>query len=183
MQTAVRIIVYQAGQCDPRKCSALKLGRHGLVRVVSQMRFLPKRAIALNPFSEIAFSPADRKRIEDFGLTALDCSWEYAEKVLRKHARGTSRCLPFLVAGNPVNYGAGTKLSTVEALAAALYIVGFTEEANKLLSIFKWGHTFLDLNQERLESYSKAKNSTEVVKMQKQFMGNAESPELRKQQE
>jgi pre-rRNA-processing protein TSR3 len=129
----------------------------------------------LNPFSEVAFSPADRRRIEDFGLVALDCSWEHAEKVLRKHVRGTSRCLPILVAGNPVNFGKPTKLSTVEALAAALYVTDFKEEATELLSVFKWGHTFLELNCERLESYSKAKNSTEIVQQQKRFMENMEA--------
>jgi pre-rRNA-processing protein TSR3 len=131
---------------------------------------LPKRAVALNPFSEIAFSPADRKRIEDFGLVGLDCSWEHAEKVLLKHVRGTSRCLPILIAGNPVNFGKPTKLSTVEALAAALYIARFKEEALQLLSIFKWGHTFLEINKGRLESYASAKDSTEVVELQKQFI-------------
>jgi pre-rRNA-processing protein TSR3 len=134
------------------------------------MKFLPKRAVVLNPFSEIAFSPADRKRIEDFGLVGLDCSWEHAEKVLLKHVRGTSRCLPILIAGNPVNFGKPTKLSTVEALAAALYIAGFKEEATQLLSIFKWGHTFLEINQERLESYAKAKDSTAIVELQKHFI-------------
>jgi pre-rRNA-processing protein TSR3 len=167
MQNRVRIIVYQAGQCDPRKCTALKLGRHGLVRIVSQIRFLPKRAVVLNPFSEIAFSPADRQRIEDFGLAALDFSWERTESVLPRQVRGTSRCLPILVAGNPVNYGKPTKLSTVEALAAALYIAGFKAGAAELLSMFKWGHTFLDLNHERLEAYSTARNSTEIVALQK----------------
>jgi pre-rRNA-processing protein TSR3 len=129
---------------------------------------LPKRAIVLNPFSEVAFSPADRKRVEDSGLAALDCSWEHAEKVLRTHVRGTSRCLPILIAGNPVNYGKPTKLSTAEALAASLYIAGFKEEAEKLLSIFKWGHTFLDLNRERLEVYAMAKDSAEIVRLQMQ---------------
>jgi pre-rRNA-processing protein TSR3 len=163
-------VVYHAKQCDPKKCTALKLSRHGLIRIVSQLRFLPKRAIVLNPFSETAFSPADRQRIEQHGLVALDCSWEHAEKVLSGHVRGTSRCLPLLVAGNPVNFGKPTKLTTVEALAAALIIAGFEEEARELLSIFTWGHTFLDLNSERLEKYSTAKNSAEVVELQKTFM-------------
>jgi pre-rRNA-processing protein TSR3 len=134
------------------------------------MRFLPKRAVVLNPFSQIAFSPADRDRVEGRGLAALDCSWEHAEKVLRKHARGTSRCLPILVAGNPTNYAQPTKLSTAEALSAALYIAGFEKEAGKLLSMFKWGHTFFDLNREMLESYAKAKDSTEIVEIQKKYM-------------
>jgi pre-rRNA-processing protein TSR3 len=163
-------VVYHARQCDPKKCTALKLGRHGLIRIVSQLRFLPKRAIVLNPFSETAFSPADRQRIEGHGLAALDCSWEHAEKVLSGHVRGTSRCLPLLVAGNPVNFGKPTKLTTVEALAAALIIAGFEEEARELLSVFTWGHTFLDLNGEKLEKYSTARNSAEVVELQKTFM-------------
>jgi pre-rRNA-processing protein TSR3 len=126
----------------------------------------------LNPFSSIAFSPADRKRIEDFGLVALDCSWEHAEKVLLKHAKGTSRCLPILLAGNPVNFGKATKLTTAEALAAALYIAGFKTEAKELLSIFVWGHTFTEINSPVLESYSTAKDSAEIVRMQSELYRN-----------
>lgn len=139
------------------------------------MKFLPKRAVVLNPFSETAFSPADRKRIENFGLAALDCSWEHAEEVMIKHVRGTSRCLPILIAGNPVNFGKPTKLTTVEALAAALYIAGFKEKAAELLSFFKWGHTFVEINYERLENYVNAKNSTEIVQLQNRFMENVET--------
>lgn len=166
----IKIVVYHAGQCDPKKCTALKLKRHGLVRLVRQIKFLPRRAVVLNPLSKIAFSPADRERIEEHGLVALDFSWEHAEKPLLKNVRGTSRCLPYLVAGNPVNFGCPTKLSTVEALSAALYIAGFKEEAYRLLSVFKWGHTFIDINKERLESYAMAKNSNEVVKFQERFV-------------
>ena len=169
MERHVNIVVYNAKQDDPRKCSAAKLRRFGLIREVLQIKFLPKRAVVLNPFSEIAFSPADKTRVEDFGLVALDCSWEHAEKVLLKHVRGTSRCLPVLIAGNPVNFGKATKLSTVEALAAALSILGHTSQASELLSLFKWGHTFLDLNHDWLESYKKAKDSTEIVELQERF--------------
>ena len=173
MEKRVRIVVYNARQCDPKKCTALKLERHGLVRGVTQVRFLPKRAVVLNPFSEIAFSPADRDRIENFGLAALDCSWEKAERFLSAHVRGTSRCLPVLIAGNPVNFGKPTKLSTLEALTAALFIAGFREQASELLTMYKWGHTFLELNHEKLESYASAKDSAEVVELQKQFITNA----------
>jgi pre-rRNA-processing protein TSR3 len=169
-QKPLKIVVYHAGQCDPKKCTALKLQRHGLVRIVRQIKLLPKGAIILNPFSKIAFSPADRERIEKYGLAALDFSWEHAEKPLMKNVRGASRCLPYLLAGNPVNFAYPTKLSTVEALAAALYIAGFKEEAYRLLSIFKWGHTFIELNKEKLEEYAKARNSSEVAEIQKRFM-------------
>jgi pre-rRNA-processing protein TSR3 len=166
-----RITIYHAKQCDPKRCTGLKLKRHGLARVVTSIRFLPRRAIVLNPFGEIAFSPADRQRIQNFGLAALDCSWEHAQKVLSSHVKGTSRCLPILIAGNPTNYAKATKLSTVEAIAGALYIAGFKIEAEKMLSIFTWGHTFLELNAGLLEGYAAAKDSTDVVRMQR-LLGN-----------
>ncbi len=170
MKKAPRLTIYHANQCDPKKCTGLKLERNGFVRLVTRARFLPRRAVVLNPFSEIAFNPADRKRIEDFGLAALDCSWEHAEKVLMKQVKGTSRCLPILIAGNPVNFGKATKLTTAEALAGALYIAGFKHEAVKLISIFVWGHTFLELNRTLLETYASAQNSTEIIAMQCQFI-------------
>lgn len=141
-----------------------------MARTVPHLRFLPRRAIVLTPFSETAFSPADRERIEKFGIAALDCSWEHAQQVLQEHVRGTGRCLPFLIAGNPVNFSKPTKLSTVEALAAALYIAAHKEQSLRILSIFKWGHTFIELNNERLETYATAKNSTEIIEQQKRMM-------------
>lgn len=168
----IRITIYHAAQCDPKRCTGLKLKRHGMARLVTRTRFLPKRAVVLNPFSELALSPADRKRVEDFGLVALDCSWEHAQEVLQKHVRGTSRCLPILLAGNPVNFGKATKLTTAEALAAALYIMGFKDEAKELLSIFIWGHTFFELNAMFLENYAAAQDSAEVIRIQSQLIEN-----------
>ena len=75
MEKALRLTIYHANQCDPKRCTGLRLKRRGFARLVTKARFLPRRAVVLNPFSEIAFSPADRKRVEDFGLAALDCSW------------------------------------------------------------------------------------------------------------
>ncbi len=166
----VRITIYHAAQDDPKKNTALRLKRRGFARIVTRIRFLPNRAIVLNPFSEIAFSPADRERIEHFGLAALDCSWEHAQKVMGVHVRGTSRCLPILIAGNPVNFGKLTKLTTAEAIAAALYIAGFEEEAAQLLSIFTWGHTFLELNGMLLDNYVTAKDSAGIVEMQNRLL-------------
>jgi pre-rRNA-processing protein TSR3 len=174
MQEPVKVSIYHANQCDPKKCTGLRLSRRGLARIVRRTKFLPKRAAVLNPFSEVAFSPADRDRIRDFGLVALDCSWEHAEKVLMTHVKGTCRCLPVLIAGNPVNFGKATKLTTAEAIASALYIAGFEEQATDLLSIFSWGHTFMDLNRERLDCYATAKDSTEIVELQKVLFAGKE---------
>jgi pre-rRNA-processing protein TSR3 len=79
------------------------------------------------------------------------------------------------VAANPVNYGIPTKLSTVEALAAALYIAGFSEQAKELLSKFKWGPQFIALNAELLEDYAQAKNSADVVKVQNEYINQSVS--------
>ena len=170
----MRIIVYHAGQCDPKKCTALKLKRHGLIEIVKRVKLIPRGAIVLNPLAEKAFSPADKSRIERYGLAALDCSWEKAQKTLESSLkmRRYSRCLPYLIAANPVNYGIPTKLSTVEALSAALYILNFKEQAVKLLSIFKWGREFLRLNGSFLERYSKAKDSKDILLFQSEFMTN-----------
>jgi|GEM_PF-20316 pre-rRNA-processing protein TSR3 len=161
-----RITVYHASQCDPKRCTALKLRAHGFVRIVQKIRYLPKRAIVLNPLAEFAFAPSDRERILNHGLAALDCSWNHCEKILHSHVKGTARCLPVLFAGNPVNFAKPTRLTTAEALAAALYIAGFKSEAIELLSLFTWGHTFLELNSKLLEAYSNASNSAEVVQIQ-----------------
>lgn len=167
----LKIVVYHAKQCDPRKCSALKLKRHNLVWIVHNTRQLPRGAMILNPFSKKALSPADRERIEQKGLVALDLSWKHADDLPRfLKLRGAQRCLPYLIAANPINYGMPTKLSTVEALAAALYIVGFESQAKKLLSMFKWGLEFVRLNAELLDAYSKASNSSSVVELQRNFM-------------
>ncbi|XES78189.1 MAG: DUF367 family protein [Candidatus Bathyarchaeia archaeon] len=168
---SINITIYHANQCDPKRCTALKLKRHGLARIVKQTRWLPKRAIVLNPFAKTAFSPADRERVAEAGLVALDCSWEHAEKVLSHHVRGTSRCLPVLIAGNPTNFAKATKLSTVEALAGALYIAGFQEEAKQLLSVFTWGHTFFELNASLLDAYAATKDSAEVVAVMQNKLG------------
>ena len=170
-QLNVNITIYHANQCDPKRCTGLKLKRHGLARIVKQTRFLPKRAVVLNPFSQVAFSSADRDRVEEAGLVALDCSWEHAEKVLSHHVRGTSRCLPVLIAGNPTNYAKATKLSTAEAIAGALYIAGFKDEARQVLSIFTWGHTFFELNAMLLDAYAAASDSSDVVAVMREKLG------------
>lgn len=173
MENPIRLTIYHANQCDPKRCTGLRLKRRSFARVVTKARFLPRRAIVLNPLSEIAFSPADRERVENWGLSALDCSWEHAEKVLLKQLRGTSRCLPILIAGNPVNFGKATKLTTAEAIAGALYIAGFKQEAKEILSIFTWGHTFLELNEALLDNYASAENSTEIIEMQRSLAGRS----------
>ena len=166
----VKVTVYHAKQCDPKKCSSLKLKRHNLVRLIHRAKGLPRGAVILDPFSQKAFSPADKQILFTKGLTALDCSWVHAKEVFDMRLQLTPRCLPYLVAANPVNYGKPTKLSTVEALAAALYIAGYCDQATQLLSKFKWGLQFINLNKELLDCYLQAKDSTGVVEVQTEYL-------------
>lgn len=166
----IKLFVYNLRHCDPSKCTGLRLGRKGLAKVIYSLRQIPKGGILLNPFALDVLSPSDRFYAEKGGLLVLDCSWERVEESFRPKIPAVNRCLPYLVAANPTNYGKPTKLSSVEALAAALYILGFRDEARRILSIFKWGPTFLDLNKEALDSYSMAKNSLQVLEAQRLFM-------------
>jgi len=109
--------------------------------------------------------------MERRGLTALDLSWKYADEMVKYLSlRGESRCLPYLLVANPMYYGTPTRLSTVEALAAALFITNHQEEAESLLSVYKWRPTFTTLNLELLEAYAHSRDSAEVVKVQNQFL-------------
>ncbi len=133
---------------------------------------VPKNSIILNPFSEKAISPEDRKIVEKFGITALDCSWKEAELIFKKFKFKNQRALPYLIACNPVNYGKPCMLSTLEAFIAALYITNFKEEALKLTGCFKWVETFINVNYELLGRYSQAKNSTDIIKIQEEYLKN-----------
>jgi pre-rRNA-processing protein TSR3 len=167
---APRIIVYHANQCDPSKCTGLRLGRMNKASIVHDLRQIPSRAVILNPVSEVAFSPADRKQALRSGLAALDCSWKLAEDVFRATRHSTQRALPYLLASNPVNTYKPLKLSTAEALAAALYISGFQLSAEEMMSIFKWGPSFITLNKSWLDSYAQCESSTCVVRVQSEIM-------------
>jgi pre-rRNA-processing protein TSR3 len=86
-----------------------------------------------------------------------------------KRTRLQPRTLPLLLAANPVNWGKPSKLSTVEAMAAACVLMGESTQAESLLSKFRWGNRFLELNAEPLEAYASAKSSSEMVALQFEF--------------
>jgi pre-rRNA-processing protein TSR3 len=167
-QRDIPLYIYHAGQCDPKKCTGRKLARFELARLYDKISKLPRSAILLDPTAEKALSSADDYRK---GIIVLDCSWEEVERVFPELAKLNleHRALPYLLAGNPVNFGRPFKLNSAEAFAAALYILGHKEQAEKVLSKFNWGHSFLELNKEPLEEYVTAKNSTEIVEIQSHY--------------
>jgi pre-rRNA-processing protein TSR3 len=159
------LYLYHANQCDPKKCTGKKLLKFGLAQQKTPSE-LPYSSILLNPFSEQALAPDDTCT----GISALDCSWADAELVYKRLRRMKQRALPYLVAANPVNFGKPFKLTTVEAFAATLYILGEDEQASRVLGKFNWGHTFSELNRELLRAYSCAKDSSEVIAIQSEYL-------------
>jgi pre-rRNA-processing protein TSR3 len=171
MKQSIQLIVFHANEDDPKKCTARKLQRFGFAKLERNLRKIPRHALLLNPFAEKSLSREDSEIAWERGIVALDCSWKTAEKTFQSlEAASTSRALPFLLAANPVNYGKPFQLTTLEAFAAALYILGETDHAHKILGIYTWGSRFLELNREPLEEYRKAKDSAEVITLMKQYI-------------
>lgn len=161
--------MWDFNQCDPRKCSGRKLARLRLVKTLKLKQKFP--GIVLTPTGEKCVSPEDRDIVKAKGVAVVDCSWARIDETpiaALKPAHG--RLLPFLVAANPINYGKPLQLSCVEALAATMYITGFKKEARFYLDKFSWGHSFVDLNEELLEIYSKCTDSQSVVKEQTKYI-------------
>jgi pre-rRNA-processing protein TSR3 len=167
----ISLYLYHAHQCDPKKCTGKKLAKFGLAQIHHKPGKLPRKAILLDPTEEKVLSPADN---HNRGIIVLDCSWKEVERVFPtlQKLRLVHRALPYLVAANPVNFGKPFKLGTVEAFAAALYILGHIKQAEEILNKFKWGHTFLEVNREPLDAYSKAQDSKEIISIQREFMGS-----------
>lgn len=162
----IPLYAYRDNSCDPRKCTVKKLERAGFLKIFQKLQQVPRNTLILDPTAEQALSPADRFVKS---LTVLDCSWEVLDTGAISSWR-IRRALPFLMAANPVNFGKPCKLSSVEAVAAALYIMGEKDRAGELLSKVNWGIRFLEVNREPLELYASAKDSTEVVKYQALFI-------------
>lgn len=161
----VEIHIYYEGDDDPDKCTARRLEQFSHATLHRSMRALP-HGLVLNPYAEQAISPADSNHEV---LVGVDRSWTSADEESFS-MDGTHRALPFLVAANPVNYGRPFQLTTVEAIAGALAILGHTEQAESVLEPFNWGETFLTLNEEPLRRYAGCEDSTEVVAVQEEYL-------------
>jgi pre-rRNA-processing protein TSR3 len=164
-------LIYMLHQDDPFKCTAAKLVRF---RLASPVKFISRTTIVLNPFSEAPILKYDQTVADS--VCAIDCSWERADEVLKHQrlaAQGIARRLPAMLAANPTNYAKLGKLSSVEALAGALYILNEKELAAKMMDKFKWGHTFLELNADLLDDYADAETKEQVAELEKEYFPQA----------
>ena len=157
-------------QDDPRKCTALKLIKFGTITLT---RSILHTMLVLNPFASEILCKKDKILVDS--ICVIDCSWNKANTVLTNYKflrNGVGRRIPFLLAGNPVNYARLGRLSSVESLSACYYILGEKKFAYTLLNKFKWGHTFLELNHGPLQEYSDAENRKEVMRIESEYFGN-----------
>ena len=153
----MKIQVVMLKQDDPKKCSAAKLVKFGLAKNVKKTS---GKSLILDPFAKKSILNKDKKLIDS--ITGIDCSWNLADQTFTTNFSGIHRKLPPLFAGNPVNYSKLNKLTTVEAIAATVFILGNKDLCLQLLDKFKWGHTFFELNKNLLEDYSQLESEDQI---------------------
>ena len=158
----VQVLMFR--QDDPKKCTAAKLVKFGLAKSIIRTR---TDTIILDPFAKQTLLKKDS--LITNSITGIDCSWNLAENAFAKRFEGFPRKLPPLLAGNPVNYSKLNKLTTVEAIAAAVFILGYEELALTLLGKFNWGHTFYELNEHLIKDYSKMDSEDEVEPILREY--------------
>lgn len=145
--------------------------KFGLISLENNLKRIPHKTIVLDPYAEKCISHEDVSIAHKQGILAIDCSWKHAEHVFASLQKTRPcRALPFLVAANPINFGKAFKLTTLEAVAAAVFILGEQQQAERLLQLYKWSPHFLVLNKEPLVEYQQAKTSKEIIAIMKQFM-------------
>lgn len=162
----IKLFVYDERDCDPKKCTSRKMVKFRLAQELPNLRSVPYGVLVLDPFAQKSVSREDLERAKSHGILVMDLSWENIDGFPKVRKDAAHRALPYLLAANPVNWGKPMKLTSAEAVAATLYILGEKEQAQEVLSKFNWGEQFILLNKEPLERYSAAETSQEVVQVQ-----------------
>ena len=160
----MQIQVVMLKQDDPKKCTAAKLVKFGLAKNV---RKTSEKTLILDPFAQKTLIQNDKNLVNS--VTAIDCSWTHADKTFTKKFSGIHRKLPPLFAGNPVNFSKIDKLTSVEAIAAAVFILGQKDFGLQLLDKFKWGHTFYELNKNLLNDYVNLDSEEQIPQILKEY--------------
>ena len=153
----MKVNVLMFNQDDPKKCTAAKLVRFGLIKKITKTS---SNTLLLHPFAKKILLSSDKNKIRS--ITGIDCSWNFADNVFEKNFSGLSRKLPPLLAGNPVNYSKLNKLTTAEAISSAAFLLGYELLAHQLMEKFNWGHTFFELNENLLKDYQNASSEEEI---------------------
>jgi pre-rRNA-processing protein TSR3 len=163
----IKTQIFMLFQDSPAKCTASKLVKFKLAQRVN---FISEKSILLNPLSKVTLSRKDSNLSSS--ICAVDCSWNHTHGILNSRktlSHKLARRIPSLLAANPTNYSKVGKLSTAEALAGALYVLGDRRTPELIMNKFKWGHTFLELNCNILEDYFNAENELQIAEIEKEY--------------
>ncbi|MGI0131292.1 MAG: ribosome biogenesis domain-containing protein [Thermoplasmata archaeon] len=174
----MRLYIVLAGEDHPKACTGRRLLHRGLARAVNRVEGIVPPPIVLDPYAEEPLGPADANSAARGGILAVDCSWNrlsergrFPGEASDGRGRGIRRRLPILIATNPQHYGRPAQLNTVEALAAALVLVGRGPEATRLLEGFSGADAFLRVNEDRLETYRHARGAEAVRSAERRLFG------------
>ncbi|KJE49087.1 ribosome biogenesis protein [Acidiplasma aeolicum] len=161
-----RIYYVYLKQDDPKKSTMKKLEHYGLA-IKIRANMIGKKLV-LTPYSDTYLLNSDSFIYTNYGICLIDGSWNLIDTIKNLRVKNARR-LPLLLPVNPVNYGKPGKLSSLEALAASLYIMGYPDAAFEVLSKYSWAQNFIIINMEPLEEYKKCKNNEECRDAEKLF--------------
>lgn len=144
------LILVRRGE-DPRQCTVRPLrGMPGLEFLAYPLKRIPdlSRPLLLAP-DALPLAPADAGR----PLLLLDASWRHAAKMRKAVEPIEVRSIPAewrtaYPRHSKIHADPPAGLATVEALYAALCMLGFRDDS--LLRFFPWRDDFLARNRERL---------------------------------
>lgn len=177
------VTIYYANQCDKRKCTGIKTWQFfkqnrfqtiDKIQFTEQFHRIPRFSLILNPLAPQILSIDDLPIFLRSGLTVLDCSWNQAEVIFQRKFPN-SRSLPRLIAANPVNYGKPLKLSSVEALSTAFYLLHYEKTAEELLLAFRWGKQFIHLNGNLLKDYAMCKKLEDFKRVELEYFHTSDN--------
>ena len=178
----IRLLVHVVGDDHARACTGRRLIRGGWARQVPRLEGVRPAPVVLDPFADEPLSRRDRATARRGGLLVIDCSWNVLSErggfptSGRGSARDHRRRLPWLIAANPQHYGRLGELNTVEALAAALRVLGWDHQARSLLGGAAGGAAFLEINAERLDRYATAPDGVAVRSEERELFGSTPGP-------
>ena len=172
----VRLFIVLAGEDHPKACTGRRLLHRGLARAARSAEGLSPSPIVLDPYAPEPLGPGDRPTALKAGILAVDCSWNrLTERGAFPRDTGPDarvrRRLPILIATNPQHYGRPAQLNTVEALAAALFLIGRPEQSLGLLAGFRGSDSFLSVNAERLAAYTRERTSVGILAAERRLFG------------
>lgn len=168
----IKLYVLRLKEDSPRASTALKLIKLGLAHKLYRPERISSKLIVLDPFAEETISKDDLG-IGIKGIVVVDRSWNRLLSSggrLMRYSAKLRRRLPFFIAANPINYMQAQKLSSAEALAAAMIVLGCEDRAKDIMSKFKWGGSFFTINRQIIEAYLSAKSREELLHIEREMM-------------